>query len=167
MENEFSLYGRINYNGGPLMNSDRHAMIYCRNFEGRRSFVTVLGHIWALTHDAWYQQMILGGIRSTAGVVPGNCVTYVEVADLLKESASAGGVNRAGNDALGKTLAAARSQYENGDLKGAAATLDTFLKQAQDQMFCKSAAGACADSGAALAKLYVKGLELSNWMKGN
>jgi hypothetical protein len=68
IENEATMVGQINAGLGPLLNSDRHAMVYCRNFEGGRSFTTLFGHSWQLQHDAWYQQMLLQGIQTTAGV---------------------------------------------------------------------------------------------------
>ncbi|MGH3372851.1 MAG: ThuA domain-containing protein, partial [Nocardioidaceae bacterium] len=56
LENESSLVGQIGYNTGSLMNSDRHGMVWCRNFDGGRSFNTVIGHSWQLIHDSWYRQ---------------------------------------------------------------------------------------------------------------
>jgi type 1 glutamine amidotransferase len=166
METESTLIGEINVSTGPLMNSDRHAMVWCRNFEGGHSFTSVLGHNWMLTHDPWYENMILGGIQTTAGVVPANCVTYTEVEDLLAASVKSGGVNAAGNTALSAPLTKARAEYEKGDAKAAAATLTAFVSGTSNQAYCKGASGACADSGAALAKLHGEALELSSWMKG-
>jgi hypothetical protein len=166
LENESTLIGEINVTTGPLMNSDRHGLVWCRNFDGGRSFTSVLGHNWMLAHDAWYQNMILGGIQTTAGVVPANCVTYVEVQDLLADSAKSGGVNAAGNTALSAPLARARAEYDNGDAKAALATLSAFVTGTANQANCKSASGTCADNGAALAKLHAKALELTSWMRG-
>ena len=165
METESTLIGEINVSTGPLMNSDRHAMVWCRNFDGGRSFTSVLGHNWMLTHDPWYENMILSGIQTTAGVVPSNCVTYTEVQDLLTASVSSGGVNAAGNTALSAPLAKARAEYEKGDAKAAGATLAAFVSGTSNQAYCKAASGACADNGSALAKLHAKAMELSNWMK--
>jgi type 1 glutamine amidotransferase len=166
METESTLIGEINVSTGPLMNSDRHAMVWCRNFEGGRSFTSVLGHNWMLTHDPWYQNMILSGIQTTAGVVPANCVTYAEVSELLAASAVSGGVNAAGNTALSAPLAKARAEYEKGDPKAALATLNAFVTGTSNQAYCKGASGTCPDGGAALGKLHAKALELTSWMKG-
>ena len=45
-ENEDSLINQLGYGTGTLHNSDRHSMSWCRNFDGGRSFTTVLGHNW-------------------------------------------------------------------------------------------------------------------------
>ena len=166
LENESTLIGEINVSTGPLMNSDRHGLVWCRNFDGGRSFTSVLGHNWMLAHDAWFQNMILGGIQTTARVVPANCVTYVEVLDLLAESTKSGGINAAGNTALSAPLAKARAEYDNGDAKAALATLSAFVTGTVNQSYCKGTSGACADNGAALAKLHAKALELTSWMRG-
>ena len=49
-ENEDTLVGQIGYSTGTLMNTDQHAMVWCRNFEGGRSFTTTLGPQLAV-HD--------------------------------------------------------------------------------------------------------------------
>jgi type 1 glutamine amidotransferase len=152
-ENEATLVGQINYNPGPLMNSDRHAMVWCRNFEGGRSFTSVIGHNWELTHDTWYQQMILKGIQTTAGVVPANCVTYAEVSDLVSAQQASGALTAAAAAALGGALARARAEYEHGNVSGALTELDQFNSLAQP-------------SGAKAVVLQAKGKELVTWMKG-
>jgi len=138
-ENEATIIGQINATTGPIMNSDRHAMVWCRNFDGGRSFTSAIGHSWALMHESWYQQMILGGIQSTAGVVSANCVTYNEVSDLLSSSAAA-------DNTLRQLLASARAEYERGRPAQAVPFLDSFVKQTT-------------------GTLRTKGIELSNWMK--
>src|SRR3954454_7930854 len=82
MEDESTLVGQLNYSPGPLMNTDRHAMVWCRNFDGGRSFVTEFDHSWELLTQDWFVQNLLKGIQTTAGVVTGNCVTFNEVSDL-------------------------------------------------------------------------------------
>ena len=48
-ENEDTLVGQLGYRTGALINSDKHAMSWCRNFDGGRSFATTLGHSWQFT----------------------------------------------------------------------------------------------------------------------
>ena len=67
-ENEDSLIGQLGYGTGSLMNTDKHAMSWCRNFDGGRSFTTVLGHSWQFTTQAWWQQHLLAAVQWTAGV---------------------------------------------------------------------------------------------------
>ena len=95
-ENEDSLIGQIGYSPGPLMNSDEHAMTWCRNFDGGRSFTTVLGHNWQFANEKWLQSMILNAIQWTSGQTYANCVTFNEVKDLLTAAAANGGVTAGG-----------------------------------------------------------------------
>ena len=65
-ENEDSLVGQLGYSTGALLNSDQHAMVWCRNFDGGRSFTTNLGHNWQYATESWYQEMMLNAIQWTA-----------------------------------------------------------------------------------------------------
>ena len=65
------------------MNSDQHAMAWCRNFDGGRSFTTMLGHNWQYATDTWFRTMMLNAIQWTSGQEYANCVTFNEVKDLL------------------------------------------------------------------------------------
>lgn len=154
LENEATLVGQLGYNTGTLMNSDQHAMVWCRNFDGGRSFTTVLGHSWALMLEPWYQQMILRAIQTTAGVRYANCVTYVEVADLLTASVAAGSVTAAGSASLGALLADARTAFDAKDYQTAVRQLEKFQAQTK-----KPANG----SPAALRTLARKAGELIHW----
>jgi Trehalose utilisation len=58
-ENEDSLVGQLGYNVGALMNSDKHAMVWCRNFDGGRSFTTTLQHSWQFVTETWFQEQML------------------------------------------------------------------------------------------------------------
>ena len=78
------------------MNTDRHAMVWCRNFEGGRSYTTTLGHSWQFMLEPWYQQMLLSAIEWTAGETYANCVTFSEVADLIDAAADAGDLDADG-----------------------------------------------------------------------
>ena len=66
-ENEDSLVGQLGYGPGALMNSDKHAMTWCRNFDGGRSFTTMLGHNWQFTTEKWFRSMMLNAVQWTAG----------------------------------------------------------------------------------------------------
>ena len=166
LQNPATIIGQINYNTGPTMNSDRQGMIWCRDYEGGRSFVTVLGHSWQPTHEPWYQQMILKAIQTTSGVVRCNCVTYVDVSELIDSTATAGGINAAGKTALSATLTKARALCDKGRYTATLPILATFLTQAANQEFCRNAQGSCPEKGAALARIRAKGQALVDWMKG-
>ena len=82
-ENEDSLVGQLGYGTGALMNTDQHAMVWCRNFDGGRSFTTTLNHSWQFNTAAWFQQQMLAAVQWTAGVGYVNCVTFYEVRNLI------------------------------------------------------------------------------------
>ena len=121
-ENEDSLVGQLGYGAGALHNSDRHAMTWCRNFDGGRSFTTTLGHNWQFTTETWWRDMLLNAVQWTAGQEYSNCVTFNEVKDLLDKAAADGNVTAAGNTALSAALASADAAYRADDFAGAAAS---------------------------------------------
>ena len=156
-ENEDTLVGQIGYGTGALMNTDQHAMTWCRNFEGGRSFTNALGHSWQYMTEPWYQTMMLNAVEWTAGKTYANCVTYVEVADLLAAKAASGDVTPAGNAALGDLLATARADFDQGSYQKAVVSLNRFVEATEDP---------ANGSPTALAELNAKGLELISWAKG-
>ncbi len=164
-ENEDTLVGQLGYGTGALLNSDQHAMVWCRNFDGGRSFVTTLGHNWQFANESWYTTMILNAIQWTAGQEYANCVTFHEVAELLAASVAAGNVNSAGDAALSSLLADARADFEAGDYDGSISLLKEFVDQTKRSSNCKSGSK-CPDGGAALDALEDKGDELIDWAKG-
>ncbi len=161
-ENEDSLVSQIGYSPGPLMNSDRHPMVWCRNFDGGRSFTSTLGHNWQYTVEPWHVSMILNAIQWTAGQKYANCVTFNEVKDLLSAAVANGGVNAAGNTALSAPLASADAAHRAGNDAAAAGFARDFVAQAKRVANC-----GCADGGKALLELQSKGVELANWMSAN
>jgi type 1 glutamine amidotransferase len=164
-ENEDTLVGQLGYSTGALLNSDEHAMVWCRNFDGGRSFTTNLGHSWQYASESWYQDMMLNAIQWTAGEEYANCVTFNEVSELLAASVAAGNVNAAGNAVLSSLLASARAKFEAKDYAGAVSVLNQFVSQAKKPANCRSGSS-CPDGGAALAKLAAKGEELIDWANG-
>jgi len=124
-ENEDTLVGQLGYGPGPLMNTDKHAMSWCRNFDGGRSFTTTLNHSWQFNTEAWFQQHLLAAVEWTAGVAYLNCVTYTEVADLLAASSLSSGEKAT----LGARLAAARAAFDADDYEGAKKELEKFVEQ--------------------------------------
>ena len=150
-ENEDTLVGQIGYGTGSLMNSDNHAMTWCRNFDGGRSFTTVIGHSWAFTMEEWYRQMILKAIQSTAGVEYANCVTYKEVMAILAQAAADGEVGATDNEYLAKQLADAKAAHDAGDYQGAIRSTKDFVAQTEFL---------------GLDELTFKGNELIDWAKG-
>ncbi len=161
-ENEDSLVGQLGYSPGPLMNSDAHPMVWCRNFDGGRSFTSTLGHNWQYTTDTWHVQMVLHAIKWTGGQEYANCVTFNEVEDLLADAVADGSVNAAGAAALSAPLASADAAHRAGDDAAAAVFARQFVTQAKRPANC-----GCNDGGAALLELQSKGVELVNWMSGN
>jgi type 1 glutamine amidotransferase len=164
-ENEDTLVGQLGYSTGALMNSDQHAMVWCRNFDGGRSFTSNLGHSWQYANEAWFQEMMLNAIQWTAGEEYANCVTFNEVSELLAASVASGGVNSAGNAVLGSLLAESKAAFDAHDYTGAASVLNQFVAQTRKSANCRAGSG-CPDGGAALAKLGAKGEELIDWSKG-
>jgi type 1 glutamine amidotransferase len=160
-ENEDSLVGQLGYGTGTLHNSDRHAMTWCRNFDGGRSFTTVLGHSWQFATENWFQSMMLNAVQWTAGQEYANCVTFNEVRDLLEKAAAEGDVTAAGNSALSSRLEAADAAYRADDFAAAAAASRQFVAET------KRVANVGGDGGAALLELQSKGVELVNWMSGS
>jgi type 1 glutamine amidotransferase len=156
-ENESTLVGQLGYGVGTLMNSDRHGMVWCRNFDGGRSFVSNLGHSPQLMLDGWYQELILKGIQTTAGVVYGNCVTWFEVRTLIAADLAAGKINQAGADALNVRLDDAEAAFDAGNVTRSLNFLDTFVNVAK-----KASTG---DDKQARDALAFKGRELKDWIK--
>ena len=166
-ENEGSLVGQLGYGTGALMNTDKHAMVWCRNFDGGRSFTTTLNHSWQFNTAAWFQQQMLAAVKWTAGVGYLNCVTYNEVAELLAAAVAAGNVNDAGNAVLSSKLASAKTEFDAGNYGKAIGYLDGFIAQTKKPVNCRSATtGTCPDAGAALGKLAAKAQELRSWADG-
>jgi type 1 glutamine amidotransferase len=156
LENEATLVGQFGYGTGTLMNGD-HGMVWCRNFDGGRSFVSNLGHSPQLMLDPWYQQMILKGIQTTAGVVYGNCVTWFEVRSLIAADLAAGKINQAGANALNARLDDAEDAFDAGNITRSLNFLDTFVNVAK-----KPSTG---DDKQARDELAFKGRELKDWIK--
>ncbi|HEX6021427.1 MAG TPA: ThuA domain-containing protein [Solirubrobacter sp.] len=161
-ENEDSLVNQLGYGTGSLHNSDQHSMVWCRNFDGGRSFSSTLGHNWTWANVTWFREMILNAIEWTGGREYANCVTFNEVQELLEEAVEDGDVNAAGEAALSAPLAAADAAYRSGDKAAAAEAAKQFVAQTKRVANC-----GCADGGAALLELQYKGVELENWMSGD
>ena len=60
-----------------------HPISWCHNFEGGRAWFQGLGHNRELFHDPTYLKIVLGGIQTSAGILPANCTSYKEVANLI------------------------------------------------------------------------------------
>ncbi|SDO20381.1 Protein of unknown function [Nakamurella panacisegetis] len=57
---------------GSTMGLD-HPISWCQDYEGGRSAYTALGHDATNWSKPWFQQMVLGSIETTAGVVAADC----------------------------------------------------------------------------------------------
>jgi type 1 glutamine amidotransferase len=152
-ENEDTLVGQIGYSTGSLMNSDRHAMAWCRNFDGGRSFTTNLGHSWQFAFEPWFQQMLVGAIEWTAGQKYANCVSFSEVSELIDAAAAAGDLDADAEARLDALLGEGRAQFDANDYIAAASTFRELVK-------------AIPAGGDTLDELAVKGEELVAWAKG-
>jgi hypothetical protein len=149
------------------MNTDKHGMVWCRNFDGGRSFTTTLNHSWLFNTETWFQQQMLAAVKWTAGVGYLNCVTYHEVSELLAAAVATGGVNSAGNTVLSGLLADAKAEFDAENYRRAVTILQQFIHQTKQAKNCRSElTGGCPDAGVALGKLTFKGQELQNWAKG-
>jgi type 1 glutamine amidotransferase len=150
-ENEDTLVGQLGYGPGPLMNTDKHAMVWCRNFDGGRSFTTTLNHSWLFNTENWFQQQLLAAVKWTAGVGYMNCVTFVEVSDLVAAAVAAGSISSADGAVLNGYLAAARVEFDQGDYAESNVEVRKFVARTQEL-------------GA--AQLTAKGNELISWANG-
>lgn len=76
------------YNPGFGAMGEDHPITWCHNYDGGRSWQTGIGHREDVVADPAWQQMVLGGIEWTAGIVSGggDCVTYDEVATLFESA---------------------------------------------------------------------------------
>ena len=138
------------------MNTDRHAMVWCRNFEGGRSYTTTLGHSWQFMLEPWYQQMMLSAIEWTAGETYANCVTFSEVADLIESTADAGDLDADGRARLEALLAKGRAEFDAEQYVTAASTFRVLAEAAAEE----------AGSAGAREQLVAKAEELVAWAKG-
>jgi hypothetical protein len=152
-EDEDSLVGQIGYSTGSLMNTDRHAMAWCRNFDGGRSFTTNLGHSWQFALQPWFQQMLLNAIEWTAGLQYANCVSFSEVSELIDAAAAAGDLDADAETRLDALLGEGRAQFDDNNYVAAASTFRKLVN-------------AIPAGGDALDNLAAKGAELVAWAKG-
>ena len=150
LENEKTLVGEINVGYGPLMNSARHGMAWCRDFDGGLDYTLLDGHGWYLTHQPVFENMVLGAIEAAAREVPGNCSTYVEAEPRLQAAVDAGSVSGAQQATLASAIRAARAAYDQGQYAKSLAPLKTLVDNT---------------SGAGLASLHAEALQLTSWMQ--
>ncbi|HET9347361.1 MAG TPA: ThuA domain-containing protein, partial [Candidatus Limnocylindrales bacterium] len=154
-ENEDSLVGQIGYSTGALMNTDRHAMTWCRNFDGGRSFTTTLGHSWQFALQPWWQEMLLSAIEWTAGQEYANCVSFSEVSELIDAAAAVGDLDADGEARLDALLGDGRALFDDADYVGAASTFRALVNAIGQEA-----------TGASRDELAAKGEELVAWAKG-
>jgi hypothetical protein len=137
-----------------------HPITWCNNYAGGRSFTQVLGHNWELfANTAWYQQTILEGILTTAGLKPANCVTHREVRLLVADQLAGGKLTAGAADAATASLNAAYDKY--------AMLTQTGYSQSLADIAAVQAVAANPESGdaAARAQLAAKAQELKSWMQ--
>ncbi len=137
-------------------------MVWCRNFDGGRSFTSTLGHNWQFATEPWFRDMILNAIQWTSGQEYANCVTFNEVRDLLAEAADDGNVTAAGNTALQRRAGERRRGLPRGRRRRARRRTRRRSSRRPSAWPTRG-----ADGGDALLELQSKGVELVNWMSGN
>ena len=157
-ENEDTLVGQLGYGTGALMNSDEHAMSWCRNFDGGRSFTTTLNHSWQFNTEAWFQQQMLAAVKWAAGVGELNCVTFLEVRGIVADGLAAGKITQSGADALNARLADAEAAFEAGSYQRSMGFADTFVNVARK--------ASTTTDRATRELLVAKGVELKDWARG-
>ena len=167
-ENEDSLIGQLGYGTGSLMNTDQHAMVWCRNFDGGRSFTTTLNHSWQFNTAAWFQQQMLAAVQWTAGVGYVNCVTFYEVRNLIAADLAAAKITQAGADALNAKLDEAEAAKDEGSIQRSLNILDQFVSIAKKTSTSAAPTEACPNACLkdAREELAFKGRELKDWIKG-
>ena len=97
-----------------------HPISWCHNFEGGRAWFQGLGHNRELWHDPTYLEIVLGGIQTAAGILPANCTSYTEVANLISSYRAEGAITAAAATELQGLLIRALEQYLAKDPKAAA-----------------------------------------------
>jgi type 1 glutamine amidotransferase len=157
-ENEDTLVGQLGYGTGALLNSDEHAMSWCRNFDGGRSFTTTLNHSWQFNTAEWFQQHMLAAVKWTAGVAELNCVTYHEVRGIIASGLAAGTITQQGADLLNARLAEGEAAFEAGSYQRAMSHADVFISNARK--------ASTTTDRATRDLLVAKGVELKDWARG-
>jgi type 1 glutamine amidotransferase len=105
-----------------LMGGD-HPIAWCQNWDGGRAFSQILGHARWLYYDDDYMDVILGGIRTTAGRTDANCSSYRETRLLIGELGGAGSITPEAAAQAGALLDAAQASYLAEDYDDAERTL--------------------------------------------
>ena len=100
-----------------------HPISWCHNFEGGRAWFQGLGHNRELWHDPTYLKIVLGGIQTSAGILPANCTSYPEVANLISSYRAQGAITEATATVLQGLLSQALQKYLAKDPKAAATHL--------------------------------------------
>jgi type 1 glutamine amidotransferase len=136
-----------------------HPIVWCRQFDGGRWFVNVLGHNWQLmTETPWYRQLVIQGILWAAGKTEANCVTYTDVKTQISQLQSSGGLTGAAATAAAAAVDAGYGKYAtltDSGYSGALADIATIKAIADD-----TASG----DAAARAKLAAAAQQLKDWM---
>jgi type 1 glutamine amidotransferase len=144
--------------GGALENGD-HPIVWCRQFDGGRWFVNVLGHNWELwTSTPWFQKMVIEGILWAAGKKEANCVTYTDVKTQITQLGSSGGLTGAAATAAAASVDAGYAKYATltqSGYSGALSDIAAIQAIADDP--------ASGDASARL-KLRASAQQLKDWM---
>jgi hypothetical protein len=144
--------------GGNLEGGD-HPIVWCRQYDGGRWFVNVLGHNFQLFNSTpWYQKMVIQGILWAAGKTEANCVTYTDVKTQITQLQGAGGLTSAAATAAAASVDAGYAKYatlSNTGYSGALTDIENIRSIATDP---------ASGDAASRAKLLASAQQLKDWM---
>ena len=110
--NESTYATAMGVNAGNALENGDHPIVWCRQFDGGRWFVNVLGHNWELwSSTPWFQKSVIEGILWAAGKKDANCVTYTDVKTQISRLQTAGGLTAAAATAAAASVDAGYAKY--------------------------------------------------------
>ncbi len=157
--NESTYATAMGVNAGSNLEGGDHPIVWCRQFDGGRWFVNVLGHNWELwTSTPWFQKTVIEGILWAAGKKEANCVTYTDVKTQISQLQTAGGLT-------GAAATAAAASVDAGYAKYATLTQTGYSGALSDIAAIQAIADdpASGDASARL-KLRASAQQLKDWM---
>ena len=157
--NESTYATAMGVNAGSNLEGGDHPIVWCRQFDGGRWFVNVLGHNWELwSSTPWFQKTVIEGILWAAGKKEANCVTYTDVKTQISQLQTAGGLTGAAATAASASVDAGYAKYATltqTGYSGALADIASIQAIADDP--------ASGDASARL-KLRASAQQLRDWM---
>ncbi|WP_196807613.1 ThuA domain-containing protein [Candidatus Solirubrobacter pratensis] len=157
--NEATYATAMGVNSSGNLEGGDHPIVWCRNFDGGRWFVNVLGHNHTLfTSTPWFQKMVIDGLLWAAGKTEGNCVTYTDVKTQISQLQTAGGLTSTAAGAASAAVDAGYAKYATLTQTGYSGALGDI---ASIQAIADDPASGDA---AARLKLRTSAQQLKDWM---